>query len=198
MSDEDLPLEYLLLELHVSGCLVQSTLTHSHTLSCCQLLLHPAPIDILHCLRMHAPGLEYPDAPDWCWNSCDPLIPEDGVTTASNPANSAEAWDSASSPSALSIVDFQPTRWRISSRWQCPSMATTPDNTPAEPSTSGAWRTCDLTSSGTSASSHGHDEVTVTEDAQPTGNPEASSDSGRPQVRQFNWSPNQALTMMVP
>ena len=42
------------------------------------------------------------------------------------------------------------------------------------------------------------DEVTVTEDAQPAGNPEASSDSGRPQVRQFNWSPNQALTMMVP
>ena len=74
------------------------------------------------------------------------------VTTASNPANSAEAWDSASSPSALSIVDFQPTCWRINSRWQCPSMATAPDNTPAEPSTSGAWRTCDLTSSGTSAS----------------------------------------------
>ena len=42
------------------------------------------------------------------------------------------------------------------------------------------------------------DEVTVTEDAQPAGNPEALSDSGRPQVRQFNWSPNQALTMMVP
>ena len=35
------------------------------------------------------------------------------------------------------------------------------------------------------------DEVTVTEDAQPAGNPEASSDCGRPQVRQFNWSPNQ-------
>ena len=74
------------------------------------------------------------------------------VTTASNPANSAEAWDSASAPSALSIVDFQPTRWRINSRWQWPSMATATDNTPAEPSTSGAWRTCDLTSSGTSAS----------------------------------------------
>ena len=42
------------------------------------------------------------------------------------------------------------------------------------------------------------DEVTVMEDAQPTSNPEASSDSGRPQVRQFNWSSNQALTMMVP
>ena len=31
-------------------------------------------------------------------------------------------------------------------------MASAPDNTPAAPSTSGAWRTCDLTSSGTSAS----------------------------------------------
>ena len=74
------------------------------------------------------------------------------VTTASNPANSAEAWDSANAPSALSIVAFQPTRWHINSRWQCPWMATAPDNIPAEPSTSGAWRTCDLTSSGTSAS----------------------------------------------
>ena len=42
------------------------------------------------------------------------------------------------------------------------------------------------------------DEVMVMGDAQPAGNPKASSDSGRPQIRQFSWSPNQALTMMVP
>ena len=54
------------------------------------------------------------------------------------------------------------------------------------------------------------DEVMAMKDAQPPGPPEASSDSGRlqvrpdassdsghPQVHQFNWSPNQSLTMMV-
>ena len=80
MSKEDLTLEHLLLELHVPGCLVQSTLTHSHTFRCCQLLLHPAPIDIFHCLGMYAPGLEHPDVPNWCWNSHSPLIPENGVS----------------------------------------------------------------------------------------------------------------------
>ena len=42
------------------------------------------------------------------------------------------------------------------------------------------------------------DEVTEKGDTQPPGPPEVSSDSGRPQVCQVNWSPNQALTMMVP